>query len=168
MTPGAVTLLLIAGLSESAGRILPLISRRASLTRSHVPKPIVFGLLLTGGVIDSVVFLVWPGWASALAFRFGAGPMPSPGVSWTAELAAPLILCAIICLPLIGPALHALVLLGVALSLMVVLTRETGISWITAAASVAIAGIGLALSVTVLRWSVSRLVAGTARARSVA
>jgi len=163
-----VALLLIAGLSESAGRILPLISRRASTTRVLVPKPILFGLLITGGVIDSAIFLVWPAWASTLASRFASGSTPNPGVSWTAELAAPLILCAIIGLPLIGPALHALVLLGVSLSLINVLARDTAMPWATAAASVAVAGLGLALSVTLLRWSVSRLVAGTPRARVAA
>src|SRR5690606_18757946 len=94
LTPGVVALLLIAGLSESAGRILPLISRRASTTRVLVPKPILFGLLITGGVIDSAIFLVWPAWASTLASRFASGSTPNPGVSWTAALAAPLILCA--------------------------------------------------------------------------
>jgi|GEM_PF-2554887 len=168
MSPTAVALLLIAGLSESAGRMLPLISRRASTTRSHVPKPIVFGLLITGGAIDAAIFLVWPTWASALASRLGADSAPSPGVSWTAELAAPLILCAIIGLPLIGPALHALVLLGVSLSLSIVLARDSAMPWGGAAASVAVAGLGLAVSVTLLRWSVSRLVAGTARARVAA
>jgi len=166
MTPDVVTLLVIAGLSESAGRILPLISRRASTTRTHVPKPIVFGLLITGGVIDSTVFLVWPAWAGAFASRFGTVPTPNPGVTWTAELAAPLILCAIIGLPLVGPALHALVLLGVSLSLITVMAGETTMSWSAAAASVGAAGVGLALSVTLLRWSVSRLIARTARPRA--
>lgn len=168
MSPAVVALLLIAGLSESAGRMLPLISRRAATTRSHVPKPIIFGLLFTGGAIDSAIFLVWPAWASALASRFGAGSTVSPGVSWTAELAAPLILCAIIGLPLIGPALHALVLLGVSLSLITVLARATAMPWGGAAASVAVAGIGLAASVAVLRWSVSRLIAATAKAKTAA
>lgn len=168
MSPAVVTLLLVAGLSESAGRILPLISRRASTTRGHVPKPILFGLLITGGVIDSAVFLVWPAWASAVAARVASGSTPNPDVSWTAELAAPLILCAIIGLPLIGPALHALVLLGVSLSLVNVLARDTAMPWAAAAASVTLAGMGLAVSVTLLRWSVSRLVAGTPRARVAA
>ncbi|WP_040569103.1 hypothetical protein [Microbacterium yannicii] len=168
MSPAVVALLILAGLSESAGRILPLLSRRASSSRAEIPKPILFSLLLTGAAIDATVFALWPICASLLAPLFGApatGPAP---VNWTVDLIAPLVVAAIISFPLIGPFLHGLLIFGVGLGLLDQLIDATGMPWPAAAGCIAIAGIGLAAFVGLLRVLVGRVVVVGPKPRAAA
>ena len=62
MSPVVVALLLFAGLSEAAGRILPLVARRPGMSRTFVA-----GLLLPGGLVEGAVFALWPLTAWTLA-----------------------------------------------------------------------------------------------------
>lgn len=158
MSPGVVALLILAGLSESAGRILPLLSRRANSSRAEVPKPILFGLLLTGALIDGTVFALWPVGASLLAPLLGAKATGASPVAWNESLVAPLVVAAIIAFPLVGPLLHGLLIFGVGLGLLDQLLDNTAMPWPAAAASIAIAGIGLAASVGLVRTLVGRVV----------
>lgn len=158
MSPGVMALLILAGLSESAGRILPLLSRRASSSRAEIPKPILFGLLLTGAVIDGFVFALWPVCASLIAPYLGAAATATPAVSWTESLVAPLVVAAIIAFPLIGPLVHGLLIFGVGLGLLDQLLDSTGMSWPAGAACITVAGVGLAASVGLVRMLVGRVV----------
>ncbi len=156
MSPAVITLLLLAGLSESAGRILPLLARRAAVSPTRVPPPIVFGMLLTGAVVECAIFALWPLTGSALAVLV-AGPVPGTALTWTPALVAPLILTAVLAFPLIGPLLHGLLIVGVGLSLVDPLATATGLAWWQAAACVAGAGLGLAAVVDLLRRLVARI-----------
>ena len=160
MSPAVIVLLLLAGLSESAGRILPLLARRAAVSRVGVPQPLVFGLLLTGAVVDCAVFALWPLAASALAEHIAGAP--GAALAWTPVLVAPLVLAAVIAFPLIGPLLHALLILGVGASLVAPLAATTGLAWWPAAACLAGAGLGLAAVVYLFRRLVARITAGVA------
>ncbi len=62
MPPLVLALVLLAGLSEAAGRILPLVARRP-----EVSPPVVAGLLLTGTAVESAVVALWPLTAYTLA-----------------------------------------------------------------------------------------------------
>ena len=158
MSLAVVALLLLAGLSESAGRILPLLARRAAVSRTRVPPPIVFGMLLTGAVVECAIFALWPLTASALA-ELVAGPVPATALTWTPALVAPLVLTAVLAFPLIGPLLHGLLILGVGLSLVAPLAAASGLAWWPAAACVAVAGLGLAAAVEALRCLVGKIAA---------
>ncbi|MFD8844634.1 hypothetical protein ACFV05_20545, partial [Streptomyces pseudogriseolus] len=69
MPPLVLALVLLAGLSEAAGRILPLVARRP-----EVSPPVVAGLLLTGTAVESAVVALWPLTAFTLAeLRPGGG-----------------------------------------------------------------------------------------------
>ncbi|MFC8241655.1 hypothetical protein [Streptomyces chartreusis] len=50
-----IVLLLFAGLSEAAGRILPLLARRPGM-----PRTLVVGLLIGAGLVEAAVFTLWP------------------------------------------------------------------------------------------------------------
>jgi hypothetical protein len=147
MSPAVVVLLLFAGLSEAAGRMLPLIARRSGASRTGV-----VGLLLTGALVEGTVFALWPLTAWTLARL--VLPAPPPGVvapAWTPGLVAPLVLAAVLAFPLLGPLLHLLLLVGVWAGLAGPLAAATGLGWWAAAGCLAVAGVGLALAVEAVR-----------------
>nr|WP_221375059.1 hypothetical protein [Actinoplanes polyasparticus] len=143
MTAGVALLLVLAGLSEAAGRVLPVVAGRSGASRAGA-----VGLLLTGTVVDGAVFALWPVLASAIV----GAPL-----SWTPSLLAPLLLSAVLAFPLLGPALHGLLLLGVGAGLTGALAASAEIGWWAAAGCVAVAGIGLAAAVDGIRRVVVRL-----------
>ncbi|MCO8277751.1 hypothetical protein M1L60_44975 [Actinoplanes sp. TRM 88003] len=143
MTAGIVVLLVLAGLSEAAGRVLPLVAGRSGATRAGT-----VGLLFTGTVVDGTVFALWP---------FLAGLAAGAALDWTPTLLAPLLLSAVLAFPLLGPALHGLLLVGVGAGLAGVLAGSAGIGWWTAAGWVAVTGIVLAAAVDGIRRLVVRL-----------
>ena len=158
MSPAVVVLLLFAGLSEAAGRILPLVARRHG-----TPRTIVIGLLLAGALVEGAMFALWPLTAWTLAEL--VLPAPPPGVAapaWTPALVAPLMLAAVLAFPLLGPLLHMLLLVGVGAGLAGPLAAATGLGWWAAAGCVAIAGVGLAVAVEAVRRLVVTI--GAARA----
>jgi hypothetical protein len=147
MSPAVVVLLLFAGLSEAAGRILPLVARRSGTSRT-----VAVGLLLTGTLVDAAVFALWPLTAWILAEL--VLPVPLHGVAapaWTPGLVAPLMLAAVLAFPLLGPLLHLLLLVGVGAGLAGPLAAATGLGWWAAAGCLAVAGVGLALAVEAVR-----------------
>ncbi|MBC6460684.1 hypothetical protein [Actinomadura sp. HBU206391] len=153
MSSVVVVLLLFAGLSESAGRILPLIARRPSVSRSHAIL-----LLLTGAVVEGTVFALWPLTARTLAELMLSAPLSSVAAStWTPGLAAPLVLAAVLAFPLLGPLLHLLLLVGVGASLVAPLATTTGLGWWAAAGCVAIAGVGLGAAIETVRRLVVKI-----------
>lgn len=159
MSPAVVVLLLVAGLSEAIGRLLPVIARRAGASR-----PIVAALLLTGTVVEGTMIALWP----LTAWTVAQLVLPTPAIphagapGWTPGLVAPLVLAAVLAFPLLGPFLHLLLLVGVGAGLAGALAAATGLGWWAAAGCVAIAGAGLALAVEVVRRLVATI--GTTRA----
>lgn len=159
MSPVLVVLVLLAGLSEAAGRLLPLVARR-----SRVSRPVVAGLLLTGTVVESAVILLWPLTAWTLAELTLSAPLSGAGaLTWTPGEVAPLLLCAVIAFPLLGPLLHLLLLVGVGSGLVGPLAGTTGLGWWAAAGCVAVAGAGLAAAVEAVRRLVARISAAGVR-----
>ena len=153
MSPAVVVLLLLAGLSESAGRILPLVARRSGTSRRQAVE-----LLLAGALVEGAVFALWPLTAWTLAEL--VLPTPPPGVTaptWTPGLVAPLVLAAVLAFPLLGPLLHLLLLVGVGAGLAGPLAAATGLGWWAAAGCVAVAGVGLALTVAAVRHLVGTI-----------
>ncbi|MEU4537326.1 hypothetical protein AB0G15_20925 [Streptosporangium sp. NPDC023825] len=153
MSPVVVVLLLLAGLSEAAGRILPLIARRPSVSRS-----VAIRLLLIGAVVEGVVFALWPVAAWTLAELLVSAP-PSDGAAfvWTPGRVAPLLLAAVLAFPLLGPLLHLLLVAGVGAGLAAPLAAATGLGWWAAAGCLAVAGAGLAVAVEAVRRLVVRI-----------
>ncbi|MEV6285773.1 hypothetical protein [Kribbella sp. NPDC051770] len=150
MTPLVVVLLLLAGLSEAAGRVLPLVVRGPKLSR-----PSVIGLLAAGAVVEGIVFALWPLTAWTLA-ELVTSPTGSE-LTWTPGLVAPLIFTAVLAFPLLGPFLHLLLFIGVGFGLADALATD----WTTAAACVAVAGVGLGAAVEVVRRLVVRVTVPT-------
>ncbi|WP_336215886.1 hypothetical protein [Nonomuraea sp. LPB2021202275-12-8] len=160
MSPVVVVLLLFAGLSESAGRILPLIARRPSVSRPHAIQ-----LLLTGAVVEGAVFALWPLTAWTLAELVLSPPLSGVAAStWTPGLAAPLLLAAVLAFPLLGPLLHLLLFVGVGAGLVAPLAATTGLGWWPAAGCLAVAGVGLGAAVEVVRRLVVKISATGAQA----
>ena len=62
MSTTVVVLLVLAGLSESAGRVLPLVARRPKMSAR-----LVAGLMVTGTVVEGTVIALWPLAASTVA-----------------------------------------------------------------------------------------------------
>ncbi|GIE95035.1 hypothetical protein [Paractinoplanes rishiriensis] len=152
MSPAVAVLLLLAGLSEAIGRVLPVVARRSGATRRTAS-----GLLLLGAVVDGAVFAVWPLAAWTLAgLRWPEATGADP-LFWSPALAAPLLLAAVLAFPLLGPALHALLLAGVGTGLADALAASAGLGWWVAAGCVATAGLGLAVAVESVRRLVARL-----------
>ncbi len=83
MSSVVLVLLLLAGLSESAGRILPMLARRRGGSRSHAIL-----LLLSGAVVEGTAFALWPLTAWTLAGWVRPAPMPEV-LTWTPGLLAP-------------------------------------------------------------------------------
>lgn len=148
MSAAIVALLLLAGCSEAAGRILPLLVRRPGLSRTAVA-----GRLLSGGLVEGAVFALWPLTAWTLA---GAAPSSSAFL-WTPGLLAPLALTAVLAFPMLGPLLHLLLFAGVGAGLAGPLAAATGLGWWFAAGYLAVAGTGLALAVAGVRRLVVRI-----------
>ncbi|WBQ03626.1 hypothetical protein [Kribbella sp. CA-293567] len=144
MSPLLGALLLLAGLSEAAGRILPLVIRGPALSRLSV-----VGLLLAGAVVEAVVFALWPLTAWTLAELVLATPPPGTGLEWTPSLAVPMVFAAVLAFPLLGPLLHFVLFLGVGSGLAGALA--VGIGWTSAATCVLVAGVGLGLAVELVR-----------------
>jgi hypothetical protein len=141
-------LVLLAGLSEAVGRLLPVIARR-----QRTSPRLVVALLATGTVVEAGVITLWPLTAWALADRIvgGSAVAGDPGLAWTAGALAPLVLAGVLAFPLIGPLLHLVLLIGVGAGLAGALGHSTGLSGPAAAACVAAAAAGLALAVTGVR-----------------
>jgi len=144
-------LLLFAGVSEAAGRILPLVARQPGMSRT-----VVVGSLLAGGLVEAAVFALWPLTAWTLA-ELVLSPAPSPaGLVWTPGLVAPLVFAAVLAFPMLGPLLHLLLFVGVGAGLASPLASATGLGWWPAAGCVAVAGAGLGVAVEAVRRLVMR------------
>ncbi|MET8325747.1 hypothetical protein [Streptomyces sp. NPDC005181] len=157
MSPVVVVLLLFAGLSEAAGRILPLVARRPGMSRTFVA-----GVLLPGGLVEGAVFALWPLTAWTLAELVLSSPPSDGGLVWTPSLVAPLVLSGVLAFPLLGPLIHLLLFVGVGASLAGPLATATGLGWWGAAGCVALAGAGLAVTVEAIRRTVVRISAAGA------
>ncbi len=162
MSTAVVVLLVLAGLSESAGRVLPLLARRPNLS-----PQLVAGLMATGTVVEGTVMALWPlaAWTVADLVQPVVAPDAAPlpgtvGLVWTPASVAPLLLAAILAFPLLGPALHVLLLAGVGAGLAGPLAQASGLGWWAAAGCIAVAGMGLAATVEVVRLLIARLIAG--------
>ncbi|MFD7441633.1 hypothetical protein [Streptomyces sp. NPDC059909] len=153
-----VVLLLLAGVSEAAGRILPLAVRRPGMSRT-----LVASLLLAGGIVEGAVFALWPLTAWTLAELLLSSPPPGAGLVWTPGLVAPLMLAAVLAFPLLGPLLHLLLFVGVGAGLASPLAAASGLGWWAAAGCVAVAGAGLGVAVEAVRRLVVRISAAEAR-----
>ena len=161
MSPAVVVLLLLAGLSEAAGRILPLVARR-----SGASLRVAVELLVAGTLVEGAVIALWP--LAAWTLAEVVLPTPPPGsaaLAWTPALLAPLVLAAILAFPLLGPLLHLLLLVGVGAGLAGSLAAATGLDWGAAAGCVAVAGVGLALAVAAVRHLVGTIGAAGAAER---
>ena len=162
MSTTVVVLLVLAGLSESAGRVLPLVARRPKMSAR-----LVAGLMVTGTVVEGTVIALWPLAASTVADLVqpvvapDATPLPgTAGLAWTPALVAPLLLAAVLAFPLLGPFLHVLLVAGVGVGLAGPLAAASGLGWWTAAGCIAVAGGGLAATVEVVRRLIARIIAG--------
>ncbi|WP_406440305.1 hypothetical protein OHB14_15855 [Streptomyces sp. NBC_01613] len=155
-----IVLLLFAGLSEAAGRILPLVARRPGMSRTFVA-----GLLLAAGLVEGAVFALWPLTAWTLAELTLSATPSGDGPAWTPSLLAPLLLSAVLAFPLLGPLLHLLLLVGVGAGLAGPLAAATGLGWWGAAGCVAVGGAGLGLAVEAVRRLVVRISATAAPER---
>ncbi|MDG9676244.1 hypothetical protein [Micromonospora sp. DH14] len=153
MSPLVAVLLLFAGLSEAAGRLLPVVARLSGVS----PLKVV-GLMLAGAVVDGAVFALWPLSAAALAgLVLPTSPSDEVALVWTPGLVAPLLLAAVLAFPLLGPLLHLSLVVGVGAGLTGLLATATGVGWWDAAGCVAVAGVGLGASVEAVRRLVVRL-----------
>lgn len=146
MTTATGVVLVGAGLSETVGRIVPLLARRHR-PASHAT---VLGLLLAGTVVQALLFTSWPVAATTLAGLLrGSAPAVAASVggtvTWSAGAAAPLLFCAVLAFPLLGPALHVVVLTVAGLDLTGRVAAATGLAWWPAAACVAVSAVVLAL-----------------------
>lgn len=157
MRSPVLVLILLAGISEAAGQLLPVVARRP-----HVSGRLVAGLLLAGTLIEATVIALWPLTAWAVATRVTDIGADTAQLAWTPALVAPMLLAAIIAFPLLGPLLHLLLLVGVGTGLVGPLSAATGLDWWPAAGCVALAGIGLALTVAVVRRLVATVIAAGA------
>ncbi|SNT60692.1 hypothetical protein SAMN05421812_112158 [Asanoa hainanensis] len=145
MSPLVVVLLLLAGLSEAVGRVLPVVAARSGVSRTRA-----VGLISAGAVVEAAVFALWPlsAWAVAMLIQPTAGQEP---LAWEPGLVAPLLLAAVLAFPLLGPFLHLALFIGVGAGLTTALAPLTGLGWWTAAGCVAVAGVGLGVTVEVVR-----------------
>lgn len=159
--PLVAVLLLFAGMSEAAGRILPLVVRRPGMSRRRVA-----GLLGVGGLVEGTVFALWPLTAWTLAELVLSSPPAGAPLVWTPDLAAPLVLAAVLAFPWLGPFLHLMLFVGVGAGLVRPLVEATGMGWWSAAGCVAVAGAGLGVAVEAVRRLVVRLSATQARERT--
>ncbi|MFF3945667.1 hypothetical protein ACFYYN_12675 [Streptomyces sp. NPDC001902] len=152
MSLAAMILLAFAGVSKAAGRILPL-----AVGRPGMPRTLVAGSLIGGGLIEAAVLAVWPLSAATLAELALSAPPPGAGPVWTPGLAAPLLLAGVLAFPWLGPMLHLLLFFGVGAGLADRLATATGLGWWAAAGCVALAGAGLGVTVEAVRRLVVRI-----------
>ncbi|MFE0627534.1 hypothetical protein ACFW3D_11215 [Streptomyces sp. NPDC058864] len=152
MSPVVMILLALGGVSEAAGRIVPLAVRRPGM-----PRTLVAGSLLGGGLVEGAVFALWPLTAATLAELALSAPPQGAGPVWTADLAAPLMLAGVLAFPWLGPVLHLLLFVGVGAALAGPLAAAGGLGWWDAAGCVAVAGAGLGLAVEAVRRMVVRI-----------
>ncbi len=142
-------LLLLAGLSETAGRIVPLVVRR-----HHASRGSVIRLVLAGTVVEAMVFALWPltGWvlAGLVVHRSPYGVAPV----WTTGSVAPLLLAGTLAFPLLGPALHVVVLAVAGTALTGDLAVAANLDRWPALACVACSGLFLAVLVGAVRRAV--------------
>lgn len=144
-----VPILLLAGLSESVGRILPLVARRPPTS----PAGVVI-LLVAGTAVEALVFTLWPLAAWSLAgLVLDDGPTGPP--SWTAATAAPLVLAAVLAFPFLGPLMHLGVLIAAGAGLAGQLASASGVTKWVGAIFVALAAIVLAVTVEAVRRTVA-------------
>ncbi|TDC21982.1 hypothetical protein E1211_31790, partial [Micromonospora sp. 15K316] len=109
MSPVVTALLLLAGFSEAAGRLLPLVARLSGASRTRV-----VGMIFAGAVVDGAVFALWPLTAWTLAeLLLVTSPSDEAALIWTPGLAVPLLLAAVLAFPLLGPFLHLVLMVGV-------------------------------------------------------
>ncbi|MFI6293630.1 hypothetical protein ACIBEJ_18715 [Nonomuraea sp. NPDC050790] len=150
MSPAVVVLLVLAGMSEALGRVLPFLARNPGRSWRAVA-----GLLVAGGLLEAVVFALWPLTAWTLA-DLVLPTSPGAVLVWTPELVAPLVLSAVLAFPLLGPLFHLLLLVGVGAGLVGPLATLTGLGWWESAGCVTVAGVGLGLAVEGARRLVGR------------
>jgi hypothetical protein len=150
-------LLLLAGLSEAVGRLLPVVSRRPGASERFVIIS-----LATGALVEAAVFTSWPWVSEMLAARLAGGDDVT--IEWTPSMVAPLLLTAVLAFPLLGPFLHTLLVTGVGIGLAQLLHAASDLGWWPALMCVAAAGIGLTLAVTTIRWGVAWAIAPRTRA----
>ncbi|WP_062442750.1 hypothetical protein [Herbidospora daliensis] len=147
MSPVVVVMLLLAGLSEAAGRLLPVVARRPGHSRSHAVL-----LLASGAVVEGTAFALWPLTAWTLAGLVRPAPAADvAALTWTPGLLAPLLLAAVLAFPLLGPVLHLLLFVKVGLDLVGPLAAATGLGWWAATGCVAVAGAGLGVAIEAVR-----------------
>lgn len=165
MSTTVVVLLVLAGLSESAGRVLPLVARRPKLS-----PQILAGMMITGTVVEGTLVALWPlvAWIASDLVQPIIAPeaarLPgTTGLAWTPALVAPLLLAAVLAFPLLGPLLHILLVAGVGAGLAGPLAGASGLGWWPAAGCIAIAWLGLAVTFEVIRRLVARIIAGSRR-----
>lgn len=165
MSTTVLVLLFLVGLSESAGRVLPLVAFRPKLS-----PQVVVGLMVTGAVVEGTVVALWPlaAWiVSDLVQQIvppgEAGLSGTAGLAWTPALVAPLLLAAVLAFPLLGPSLHILLVAGVGAGLAGPLAGASGLDWWPAAGCIAIARVWLAVTFEVIRRLIARIIAGSRR-----
>jgi hypothetical protein len=147
-------LLVAAGLSESVGRILPVIARG----RWHSRQALVW-LIAAGTIVDALFFAVWPVLAGFVLQ--GLSGHPPSGPAWTAGSVAVLLLAAVLAMPVVGPFLHLAVFVVAGSLLSTRLAPAVGF-W-PCSLAVALAGFAVAFAVGCVRTLV-----GGPRAREVA
>ncbi|RPK32133.1 hypothetical protein [Streptomyces sp. ADI93-02] len=152
MSPALILLLLLAGLSEAVGRIMPLLVRHQGASPARV-----LPLLFTGAAVEGIVFALWPLTAWTLAELVLSAPSPGGATVWTPALAAPLALAAILAFPMLGPFLHLLLFVAVGATLSGPLAAAAGLDWGEAAGCLAAAGLALGLAVEGVRRLVIKL-----------
>jgi hypothetical protein len=149
-----LVLIILAGASEAAGQLLPVVGRR-----THASGRLVAGLLLAGTLIEATVIALWPVAAWKVALRVTDVSPETSQLSWTPALVAPMLLAAILAFPLLGPLLHLALLVGVGTGLVGPLSVASGLGWWAAAGCIGLAGVGLALSVAIVRRLVAIVIA---------
>jgi hypothetical protein len=170
MSTTIVVLLVLAGLSESAGRVLPLVARRPKLSLR-----LMAGLMVTGTVVEGTMIALWPlaAWTVADLVQPVVAPDAAPltgttGLAWTPALIAPLLLTAVLAFPLLGPFLHILLVAGVGAGLAGPLAAASGLGWWTAAGCIAVAAVGLAAAVEAIRRLIATIIAGAREPEAIA
>ncbi|MEU4361775.1 hypothetical protein [Promicromonospora sp. NPDC023987] len=155
MSTTVVALLILAGFSETVGRVLPIVARRPQVSRR-----LAAGLVVTGTAVEGTVIALWPLAAWTVADLVHPSLPGTAGTAWTPAMVAPLLLAAVLAFPLLGPLLHFLLVAGVGWGLADLLAAATGFGWWPAAGCVAVAGIGLGATVDVVRRLIGRALAG--------
>jgi hypothetical protein len=145
MSP-VIVLLLLAGLSEAAGRVVPLIARRPDC-----PRRLTAGVLLVDASVEASAIALWPLAATAFVDQALPTSQSASGLVWTPGLLAPLLLAGVLALPMLGPLLHFMLFVGVGVGLAGTLSAAGNVAWLPAAGCVATAGISLACAVALLR-----------------